>query len=327
MYSLLNIFEYEKNCFYKNNTYSVRDNGSILKHPLPGKKPRPTDNTWTFGKRNLKTGYYEIATERVHRIVATAFHGEPPNKDYVVDHIDTNKLNNRPENLRWLTRLENILLNPITVKRIEFVCGCSVEEFLENPSLHRDKFKEQDISWMCNVSKEEGQISLQRLLDWAKSDKTPSGGALAGWIFNRAARKQDFEEQQMGVQSLTPLAVQRDWNKPCEFPCCPATVSKSPLQDYFHILKEGAVFSKTPNYHTLVDQFTISEDKTLIWVLGKNGDVNPLKPYSLAEISFEGNLFVHTSLGTFFTKEGAEKRYTLAQGLEWTGGETYDDFA
>ena len=50
--------------------------------------------------------------------MATAFHGEPPTKEHVVDHIDTNKQNNRPENLRWVTRLENILLNPITAKRI-----------------------------------------------------------------------------------------------------------------------------------------------------------------------------------------------------------------
>ncbi|WP_294143305.1 HNH endonuclease signature motif containing protein [uncultured Sanguibacteroides sp.] len=33
---------------------------------------------------------------------------------YVVDHIDTNRQNNRIENLRWLTKLENVLLNPIS---------------------------------------------------------------------------------------------------------------------------------------------------------------------------------------------------------------------
>lgn len=48
--------------------------------------------------------------------IATAFHGEPPSPQYVVDHIDTNCRNNRPENLRWLTRLENALMNPITRK-------------------------------------------------------------------------------------------------------------------------------------------------------------------------------------------------------------------
>ena len=42
----------------------------------------------------------EIASERVHRIVATVFHGDSPTSEHVVDHIDTNKRNNRPENLR-----------------------------------------------------------------------------------------------------------------------------------------------------------------------------------------------------------------------------------
>lgn len=327
MIKSFNDFVIEKKCSYKDNLYSVRDNGSVMKHSLPGKKPRPTDNTWTFGKRNLKTGYYEIATERVHRIVATAFHGEPPNKDYVVDHIDTNKLNNRPENLRWVTRLENILLNPITVKRIETVCGCSVEEFLENPSQFKDKFKEQDMSWMCNVTKEEGQNSLHRLLDWAKSDKMPSGGTLGIWIYERANLRLEIEETQDVVKSLTQNAVQRDWNKPSAFPCCPIKISKNPLEDYYNNLKEGVIFSRTQYYHTLIEQYAISNGGNLLWVLGRSGDSNPVKPYSLAEISFEGNLFVHTSLGTFFTKEGAEKALTLAQGLEWTGGETIDDYS
>ena len=52
----------------------------------------------------------------------------------MVDHIDSNCRNNRPENLRWLTRLENALKNPATRKKIEYLCG-SIEAFLENPSM------------------------------------------------------------------------------------------------------------------------------------------------------------------------------------------------
>ena len=98
----VNHFENECKCIYKDEAYSVRDNGAVLRHPI-GKRPRPTDNNWTFGKLNSKTGYLEIAAVRVHRIVVTAFHGAPPTNDHFVDHIDTNKQNNRPANLRWVT--------------------------------------------------------------------------------------------------------------------------------------------------------------------------------------------------------------------------------
>lgn len=95
-------FKDERDCIYRDEIYSVRDNGSVLRHPPNGNRPRPTDSKWTFGKQNGKTGYMEIATARVHRIVATAFHGIAPTTEHVVDHIDTNRCNNRPENLRWL---------------------------------------------------------------------------------------------------------------------------------------------------------------------------------------------------------------------------------
>lgn len=40
----------------------------------------------------------------VHRLVCEAFHGP---SDLSTDHIDGNKLNNRPVNLQWLTPAEN----------------------------------------------------------------------------------------------------------------------------------------------------------------------------------------------------------------------------
>jgi len=44
----------------------------------------------------------------VHRLVAFAFHGNPPSTKHVVAHCDGSRDNNRAWNLRWATQKENI---------------------------------------------------------------------------------------------------------------------------------------------------------------------------------------------------------------------------
>src|SRR5574344_2678882 len=128
-------FDPEKECKFKDEQYSVRNNGAILRHSKEGRHSK-LDNEWTFGKQDKYSGYMLHGQVRVHHVVATAFIGECPGslKQYVVDHIDNNKCNNRPENLRWCTRLENTIGNPITRAKIEMICG-SIEAFIENPAL------------------------------------------------------------------------------------------------------------------------------------------------------------------------------------------------
>ncbi|RZK10803.1 MAG: HNH endonuclease [Flavobacterium sp.] len=330
MENLLETYSCIQDCYYKNEHYTVRDNGAVLRHTIEGKRPRPTDNTWTFGKLNRKSGYLEIASVRVHRIVATAFHGEPPTKEHVVDHIDTNKQNNRPSNLRWVTRLENILLNPITAKRIELVCG-SVEAFLADPSKFKGKFPDPNYDWMCSVTAEEATVSLQRMLSWTKSDKPLQGGSLGEWIFNRSISNQFanyVEEEIEFVNSLTPNAVQkaRNWKTPSEFPLCPQNNTQNPIADYAANLNRGDVFCRNQYTSSNIEGFAISKDENALLVMCKSGEENPIKPYSLAEVTYQKDVFVHNSLGTFFEKGGVEKQFALAQGLEWTGGETIDDY-
>jgi len=47
---------------------------SLLRNPRENERPIPTDNKWTFEKLNDKIGYLEIASVRIHSVVATAFH-------------------------------------------------------------------------------------------------------------------------------------------------------------------------------------------------------------------------------------------------------------
>ena len=98
----LDRFGREVTCTYRGETYRVRDNGAVLRRRIYRARLRPLDEKWTFGRANKKRGYMHVASTPVHRIVATAFHGPQLSKDHVVDHIDTNRQNNRPENLRWV---------------------------------------------------------------------------------------------------------------------------------------------------------------------------------------------------------------------------------
>lgn len=51
-----------------------------------------------------------------------------------------------------------------------------------------------------------------------------------------------------------------------------------------------------------------------------------VKPYALAKVTFENDYFIHESMGSYFTLDGAQKYFTLAQGLEWSGGDSIDDY-
>lgn len=177
----------EVECEYKGERYKVRDNGAIFRIAREGKQKRAKDEVWTFGEK-IDRGYAKFCGESVHRIVAVAFLGEPPSKLHVVDHLDTNRQNNRPENLRWLTRLENILLNPYTKAKIEFCCG-SVENFLRNPSLLKGhEADDTNFAWMRAVTHEEAMNTLENwknVLSKPRPIVKENGNAIEEWIFEQ----------------------------------------------------------------------------------------------------------------------------------------------
>lgn len=71
---------------------------------------RNSKGHWTFGfstKGYLKT-YIHGKRYSVHRLICEAFHGLYPPGKCEVDHIDRGPSNNKPENLRWVSRQENV---------------------------------------------------------------------------------------------------------------------------------------------------------------------------------------------------------------------------
>lgn len=86
---------------------------SAQNHLLPEKLLSITHAAWGYCDVSLyKNGVREH--KKPHRLVAEAFIPNPDNLPEV-DHIDTNKDNNRADNLRWCTHQENHM-NPLTRK-------------------------------------------------------------------------------------------------------------------------------------------------------------------------------------------------------------------
>lgn len=352
----LSDFTREQVCEYKGRRYYVRDNGAVYRQCKEDGLRRKWDEEWTFGKFDPNTGYLLIGQERVHRIVCTAYHGEPVGNRSIVDHIDTNRCNNRPENLRWVTKLENTILNPITRAKIEVICG-SVDAFFENPNLlYGHESENPNFVWMRAVNKEEALAALQHWKEWAAkplNERKPKGHGVGEWIYQEdkpaveAKPKRSFQygepyksysehmaavdemnrrlwEEGLSLKdSLTPGNKQLNWKTPTEFPQAPQKITDKPLQDYLTRLPKGAIYTKNQWGESPVYDAAISEDGTHLAVVTV---ISGVTNYALSEVYFQKGFFIHKSIRTFFTEEGAQKYFTKSRGLEWTGGDVMEDF-
>lgn len=349
----INDFKEEKSCEYKDRRYQVRDNGAILRLPKERGRASKWDNVWTFGTKDEKTGYMIFAGIRVHQVVCTAFHGPEPEPHMVVDHIDINRCNNRPENLRWLTRIENALNNPVTRKKIAFLCGGSIEPFLENPTILRDKALSSDVSWMKTVTKEQAAACKKHMEKWAEEDskQESTGKGIGDWVFDddkpaktnsnrpqyagpyrswaehKAAveemNRREYERQYGLKDSLTPGAKQFKWKTQTEFPSCPKEGEERTLQTYLNNLQPGKAFCRTQYGASSVLEAGYNQQEDAIYVLTKGG--NSMKPWALSKITLQDGFFVHSNEGSFFKEDGGQKFFTLAMGREWDGGEVFDE--
>ncbi|MBQ9469393.1 MAG: HNH endonuclease, partial [Bacteroidales bacterium] len=337
----------------------ARDNGAIMRLPHDGGRVYKWDNVWTFGTKSTENGYMIFTGNvRVHQVVCTAFHGPPPEPNMVVDHIDTNRCNNRPENLRWCTRLENALNNPITRRKIELICG-SMEAFVANPALLREhEGKDPNFAWMRAVTPAEAKASYNNWMSWAKmrdERKDRKGGKGVGeWIFDDqtvaeaakwtggmgtfyerhkpwAQRKLEIEEETRQIlearkslkESLTPSAKQLNWVTPTEFLMCPQAVS---MPSYLSNIKVGEPFSCNQyGGGGRVLDFGYNQQDDAIYVLSDLGP-GATKQWALCKITVEDGYFVHENRGSFFEEDGGRKYFTLAMGEEWAGGDVFDDF-
>lgn len=325
----------EKTCVYKGEVYLVRDNGAVLRKPKTN-RIRKLDNKWTFGEMDLR-GYSVIGSERVHLIVATAFYGARSTIEYVVDHIDSNKQNNRPSNLRWVTRFENAVLNEATRKKIEFKTGVSIFEFLENPAAYRHRLDTPDVEWMRVVSEEEAKNCLENMKKWAALESVPPekqnpSRKIGEWIYQPHSPTTGscppthtppaHTPPSNIIDSLTALAKQKDWTTPTQFNCCPDEIVGDPIDCYFKQLSEGAFFATNQYGESTILKVAITPNHEIVAIT----TTSSIKPYAVAKITFENGYYLHSSLGSFFDEKGAEKHFTLAQGLPWLGGDSIDDY-
>lgn len=318
---LLDQYDREIKIEFKDDQYLVRDNGAVYRMHRPGLRRRSVDEVWTFGTQDEGAGYMRLGQHLIHRIVAVAFLGPPPSKGHVVDHIDMDRSNNRPENLRWVTRLTNVIRHADTRRRITRAYG-SLENFFENPSSMVDD-SDKSIDWLKAVSREDAEESQKQLLLWGESDGRPKDRILGNRVYGTPDPPPSPPETIPDKPSLTLMAIQRRWKTPTEFPSCPKELGPDSLAEYAGNLCPGALFSRDRYKESIV--VMAAQADSVLSVLVESKAENAIKPWAVAKVTIEDGKFVHEAVGTFFQLDGARKAYSRLLGIPFDG-ESIDDY-
>ena len=72
-----------------------------------------------------------------------------------------------------------------------------------------------------------------------------------------------------------------------------------------YALLVSSAFSRNQFGTSLIIDFAISKDKETLLMITKNEET--IKPYALTKVTYENNFFIHSSLRSFFRKDGAYK--------------------
>lgn len=316
---LIDQYSREEEVEFDGDKYLVRDNGAVYRKLRPGRRRSKHDENWTFGRYVTSSRYMYIGSHAVHRIVAFAFLGSPPSEKHIVDHIDTDRSNNCATNLRWVTQLDNLIRHPSLRKRIISAYG-SLDNFFEDPRAATTL--DPSIDWLRTVSKEEAERSRAQLIKWGESDGRPTGGDLVNRVYGTQQAGPPIPELELDIQSLTPMAVQRRWKTPTEFPGCPNILGSDPLTEYAHNLRNDVVFSRNKYNESLV---VMAEQGDAILSVLTSFRQYAVKPWAVAKVTIENGKFVHESIGSFFDENGAKKAHFGLLGIPFSG-ESFDDY-
>jgi hypothetical protein len=121
--------------------YSITTDGRVFSHKKPGGNGKGKVLDYSY-KRELKPqkdkkGYLKIILEQntnrmkstsVHRLVAETYIPNPNNYD-TVNHINQDKIDNRVENLEWMSNANNVEYSQAKTRLIETPIGEIIEVF------------------------------------------------------------------------------------------------------------------------------------------------------------------------------------------------------